>query len=236
MEGIVFQESLSLLEEVRAFLNTGYGYGYGSGSGSGDGDGDGSGDGDGYGYGSGYGDGYGDGSGDGYGYGDGYGDGDVKQPIPVIGGVIASIDSTFTIITSVHGNYAKGKFSNLDGKPGNDCYIAKVHGYFAHGVTLRNAVRDANAKWFNDQPLVEKIASFQKEFPEPDTKYSGKDLFDWHHNMTGSCEAGRRRWCEEHGLDPDKDNLTVREFCKLTRNDYGGDVIKALADAYGIAL
>ena len=52
-----------------------------------------------------------------------------------------------------------------------------------------------------------------KTHPALDEEYG--DLFDWHHVLTGSCEFGRRQWCEEHGYKP-TDSITLRTFLTET--------------------
>ena len=204
----------------------GYGYGYGSGSG------DGYGDGYGYGYGSGSGDGSGygsgDGSGDGYGYGSGYGDG-VKE---VSGSMVYIVDNTPTIITSVRANVAQGFIlqSDLQTIP---CYIVKENNKFAHGETLRDAFMSLHEKLYDDSTEEERIEAFVKKFPSYDTKYDNKDLFVYHHVLTGSCRMGRELFVNSKGLSLG-DKTSVREFVELTMDAYGGDVIRKLPKAYGI--
>ena len=241
-------------KDIERFLAVGYGYGYGDGSGYGYGYGDGSGygsgygDGSGYGYGdgdgsgSGYGSGYGYGSGDGsgYGYGDGdgsgSGDGDgsgsgsgVKE---FAGHKVYDIDSVPTLIYAVKGDVAKGATLQKDMSL-KDCWIAKRGNFFAHGDTLREAVEAVVAKWRESRPLDERIAEFVKTHPSLDEPYG--DLFEWHHVLTGSCEFGRRQWCEEHGYKP-TDSITLRTFLTETVGAYGGDVIRQVAKEYGLEL
>ena len=68
-----------------------------------------------------------------------------------------------------------------------------------------------------------------KTHPDLDTEYG--DLFDWHHILTGSCEFGRKQWCKEHGFQP-TDKITVRDFIRLTKFDFGGDIIGKLEKEY----
>ena len=235
-------ESVATVDEIRRFLavpgsgsGSGDGDGYGSGSGSGSGYGSGYGDGDGYGYGSGSGSGYGDGdgygsgsgSGSGYGYGYGYGDGDLRKFEDMD---VYYIDDIPCVICSIHRNIA------IVGVVGNDltlksAYVAKVGRSFAHGDTPREAVVAATEKDMEDRPLEERIDLFVESHPDLDTPYG--DLFQWHHTLTGSCEFGRKEWCRTHGYQP-TDSITVRTFIEQTRNDYGGDAIRELAERYGI--
>ena len=206
----------------------GSGSGYGSGSGSGSGYGSGSGDGSGYGYGYGYGYGDGYGSGDGSGYGSGYGSG-VKE---VSGSIVYIVDNTPTIITSVRANVAQGFIlqSDLQTIP---CYIVKENNKFAHGDTLRDAFISLQEKLYDDSTEEERIEAFVKKFPSYDTKYDNKDLFAYHHVLTGSCRMGRESFVNSKGLSLDG-KTSVREFVELTKNAYGGDVIRKLPKAYGI--
>ena len=177
--------------------------------------------------GSGSGDGYGSGDGDGYGYG--YGDG-VKT---LNNRPVYYVDDVPTFIDAVKGDYAVGQIIDLGDFTTTPTYIAKVHGYFAHGETLKDAVAAAESKWMEDRPLDERIDAFIQAHPREDVPYG--DLFVWHHTLTGSCEQGRREWCRQHGLHPD-DEITVRQFITLTASAYGGDAIRELAKHYNIKL
>ena len=114
-----------------------------------------------------------------------------------------------------------------------DCWIAKRGNFFSHGDTLHEAVESVEAKWRENRPLNERIAEFVKTHPALDEEYG--DLFDCHHILTGSCEFGRRQWCEEHGYKP-TDSITLRTFLTETVGDYGGDVIRQVAKEYGLEL
>lgn len=204
---------------------SGYGYGYGSGNGSGYGSGNG--DGNGYGYGYGYGNGYGNGYG--YGYGSGYGDGSGIKNIN--GYDVYVVDDTPTIFTHIHGNVAKGYIleRNVILKP---CYIVKGNGYFAHGETLKEAQSALEEKILDDMDVEEKIALFKDKFPDVNKEYPVKDFYQWHHNLTGSCEMGRKNFASNHNIDIENDIMTVKEFIRLTENAYCGEVIKELKESY----
>ena len=209
----------------------GYGYGYGDGSGSGYGSGDGSGSGDGdgdgsgSGYGYGYGYGYGDGSGDGSGYGSGYGSG-LKS---LNSERIYRIDGVPTIIRSVHGNFAIGAIlqSDLTLTP---THIARVGNFFAHGSTLRAAREAAQSKALQHEPVEQRIERFKNEYPDFNVKIPAMELFRWHNILTGSCEQGRRMFAKDKCINLDTDEFTVKEFVKLTRHSYGGEVIERILD------
>ena len=185
--------------KIKEFLAARSGDGSGSGSGSGSGDGSGSGYGSGYGSGSGYG---------------------IKK---YDGEDVHMIDGVQTIITAVHGNIAKGFIlqSDLTLTP---CFIAKVDGCFAHGETVRQAVTDARDKAFEGLPQEERITAFLDAI-KPNTEYPVMTLYDWHHRLTGSCEAGRKAFAKDHGIDLSAD-MTREAFFELTKDAYGGSVIR----------
>ena len=217
--------------KIKQFLSinsgSGDGSGYGSGSGSGYGSGYGYGDGDGSGDGSGYGSGYGYGYGYGSGYGSGYG-GNVY--IKTFGNaIIYNIDDVATIITNIHNNIAKGYILNNDLSL-MPCYIAKGNNLFAHGKTIKEAVAALQNKIFEELNVEERIDLFLKEFSDIDKKYPAKAFYDWHNKLTGSCEMGRDMFVKNGGYDLEKDMFTVKEFINITRNEYGGDIIKQLED------
>ena len=207
---------------IQRFLTLDYGYGYGYGDGYGDGYGYGDGSGDGYGYG------YGDGSGDGYGYGYGYGYGDGL--ISFNGKKVYYIDEMPTVIEKVHGNLAKGFTINSD-LTVRGCFIAKGENKFAHGekaAEVRKALQD---KIFESMDTEEKIAAFLKEF-QPDVKYKARLFYEWHHKLTGSCEFGRNSFIKRHAIDLENGMYTVKEFIEITKNDFGGDIICQLEEAF----
>lgn len=214
-----------LREEVIGFLTAGNGDGYGNGYGYGNGDGDG----DGYGYGNGYGDGYGNGYGDGNGNGYGSGNG-----IKTINGLtVYKIDGIPTIITHIRNNIAKGFIleKNVYMRP---CYVVKHNSnVFAHGETLKKAREALESKLFKDMDVCERISMFKKRF-KLSVKYPASDFYDWHHKLTGSCEMGRNNFCENHEIDIKNYEMTVEEFIALTKDEFGGSVIRQLAQEIGI--
>lgn len=210
-------------EQIKIFLNISSGYGYGSGSGSGygsgsgDGSGSGSGDGSGYGSGSGY--------GDGYGYGDGSGS---CSGIKMFNGdKVYIIDEMPTIIKFVRNNVAKGFILNNDFTL-EETFVVKENNQFAHGKTLHEAFQSLQEKLYDDSTEEERLEAFKEHFKDFSQQYSANELFTWHHVLTGSCKQGRESFCKQHGIDLDEDMFTIYEFVKLTKNSYGGDIIKKL--------
>lgn len=209
----------------------GCGYGYGRGAGTGSDSGDRYDRGLGYGSGYAYGGGYDNcnGGDEGYDIDDKSNDDiDNNYCIKSVNGLhVYMIDNMPTLITSLHNNIAQGYIlrRDLTLKP---CYIAKINQYYAHGKTAKEAVAAARSKYNINKPLEERLAEFNKAYPDREKPVPAKELYNWHHILTGSCEMGRKQFCREHNIDIETDNITVNKFIDLTRYEYGGLVIKQL--------
>ena len=245
-------DSLTVQDFLKVEFN-GHGYGDGDGSGSGYGYGDGDGDGDGYGSGSGYGYGdgygygygygygfgsgsgygYGYGSGDGYGDGSGYGDGDGSGLKSLCGEPVYMIDGVPTIITGLRGSVAMG-FIVMADLSKRKTFVVKGGGKFAHGEDLHAAQAALEEKLFDDMPVEEKLDAFREQFT-PGEAYTVADFYDWHHRLTGSCTQGRDAFAQDHELRM-SDAMTPEEFIDLTKDAFGGRIIRQLAEYYGIDL
>ena len=174
-------------------------------------------------YGSGDGSGFSEGGGSEDGSGEG-GDVSVMNIKTFNGHIIDYIDGVPTIITHIHNNVASGFIIKFD-MTLIPCYVAKAGNYFAHGKTLKNAVEDAEAKEMGEMPIEE----FIEVFGSLDSEHTGKEFYDWHHILTGSCRMGRDKFCEENGIDLTK-KYSVRYFLQITKNSYGGDIIKQIIE------
>lgn len=234
------------MENINKFLEiTHYGFDFGFGLGSGSGcnygsshgcdAGDGNIDGTCYGFGAGAGAGTGGGSGRGCGYGnDGsggaiacrYGKEDIKK---INGNMVFIVDDIPTIIRHVKNNVAKGwiLYNDLTQTP---CYIAKINGYFGHGATVRGAVNAATEKSFEHIETERVIEMFLQTFTDMNKKYPANDFYIWRHRLTGSCEMGRQAFIKNHGIDIEHDEFTVMEFIDMTKNDYGGEIMRDLEE------
>lgn len=241
-----------LKDKIKEFLalDTGSGYGHGRADGTGFGSCDGMGCGLGAGVQKNYSCGYGTAVLDGDGRGKGVGEDNsfvanddyiphgedtpcVGFGVKVINGYeVHRIDDIPTILTSIRGDVAQGFIvqSDLQLKP---CYIVKENKKFAHGETLHDAFNSLQEKLFDDSSEEERLDAFKKEFPEYDVKYDNRDFFKYHHILTGSCRMGRELFVSSKGLSLDG-KTSVREFVKLTKNAYGGDIIQKLPGIYGI--
>lgn len=201
------------IKDVIHFLSIVTGFGSGSGFGSDDGFGDGAG------YGSGY--------GDGAGYGSGAGDG--SGMFSIENRNVYYIDDIPTIITFVKNNVAKGFILNDDFTL-TPCFIVKEGTCFAHGKTLHEAFSSLQEKLYDSSSEEDRIAKFKSHFKDFSLKYKAKDLFVWHHILTGSCKLGRESFCKNHGIDIDVDEFTIYEFIELTKNSYNGEIIQKLIE------
>lgn len=172
--------------------------------------------------------------GHGYASGLGYGDGsmfgltcDIKS---YINKPVFCIDDTPTIIRSIRGNVAKGLIlkSDLITTP---CFVVKVGNCFAHGKTIKEAFLVAQAKHFNEMPEDERLQAFV-DAHEWGLEYPDKDFYDWHNKLTGSCAMGRDMFAKEHGLEKLDGKHTVEWFVELTKDAYGGEIIKRIPSLY----
>ena len=144
------------------------------------------------------------------------------------------IDDMPTIIKSirVRGNVVKGFILNSDFSL-EETFVVKGNNQFAHGKTLHDAFQSLQEKLYDDSTEEERLEAFKNHFNDFSVKYSAKDLFTWHHVLTGSCKQGRESFCKQHGIDLNKDMYTIYEFVELTKNSYGGDTIQKLITPRG---
>lgn len=239
----------------------GSGYSYSCDSGNGSGNGFGCGSEDGCGFGIGYGIGYGDGYFIGYGggfsigigdeFGEGFGRDEEEEDddddedcdnndccytfsnddiVALNGNIVDYIDRVPTIITQVHGNTACGYIVKED-LTLDSCFIAKVGNSFAHGKTIKDAVTDAVEKDMERIPIEERIKKFIEVFGPLDTEHDGKEFYNWHHILTGSCRMGRDEFCKSHNIDLTQ-KYSVRYFLDITKGSYGSNIIKLIEKAY----
>jgi len=173
---------------------------------------------------SGNGNGYG--NGDGNGYGDGYGD-EIKiqsyknDPVHYIDGIPC-------VFQSIKEEYALVEVIDMTSFGTKKMYVAKRYGLFAHGDTLKEAVEQVEEKWIASKTVEEKIEQFKTKFKKG-MFYSASLFYDWHSLLTGSCKSGKDMWVNQNRIDLNA-QMTVEQFIELTKNAYGGDVIKRLSE------
>ena len=140
------------------------------------------------------------------------------------------IDGIATVIRTAFGNAARGYVINSD-LTTQDCVIVKSGNLFAHGDTLADAQASLQEKLFDKMDPDEKIELFREKFKDG-VKYPAREFYDWHHRLTGSCEFGRTVFARDREIDLDTDTYTVREFIDITKDAYGGEIIRRLEEYY----
>ena len=163
-------------------------------------------------------------NGNGRGSGNGSGDGNGIGVKKINGMDVVEIDNIPTAIKKIRENIVFGYvFENMQLKP---CYVVKQDGLFAHGKTVKEAISALQEKLFDNMTVDERIDAFLQEI-KSNIEYPAKTFYDWHHRLTGSCEFGRNQFVKNHNIKLDQ-LMTVDEFIELTKNDYGGEIIKEL--------
>ena len=138
------------------------------------------------------------------------------------------IDDVPTIIRKFKFGAAFGAILNSD-LTLTRCWVAKGNNRFAHGATLTEAREALAGKLFDDMSEEDRIAAFWQAHNRTD-KYNGRDLWTWHHRLTGSCEMGRNQFCADRGIDIDGTEWTVAQFVELCKDSYGGGIIRRLME------
>lgn len=164
--------------------------------------------------------------GSGYGSGSGYGD---LHLTTYNGQPVYYIDDIPCYFISINKNllFAKVVVINISDFSITPQFVFKFNGCFAHGDTLKEAKRDAENKYYAQLDVSERISAFNKAFNRG-VKYDAQLFYDWHSTLTGSCETGKSMFIKQHAINLDS-KLTVDEFISITKNAYGGEIIKQLA-------
>lgn len=139
------------------------------------------------------------------------------------------VDGIPMIIKSVHSNIAHG-YVIKDDMNLEECYVAKGHGYFAHGNSIKGAIDALESKILSNLDIDTKIKEFKETFKKG-VKYSGHEYYNWHNILTGSCEFGRNNFVKNHNINLD-DELTPNEFLKLVEGEYGWSILEQLVKHY----
>ena len=110
-------------------------------------------------------------------------------------------------------------------------FIAKGHGLFAHGMTIKEAAIALEEKRVAILGFEERKQEFFEKFLESfndHDKYPAKEFSLWHGRLTGSCEAGREHFAKEHNINLDEDMITLAEFFEIVKGAYGWGIIKKI--------
>ena len=145
------------------------------------------------------------------------------------GKLVEYIDGIPCIIIAEHANSAMVDIISEADYTRKRAYIAEVDGYYGHGSTLREAVNSARVKSLEGRPLEDRLAIVRLAFDKSeDGKLSVAELSEYHHLLTGSCQYGRSRFVEEHGLSL-TDRFNLKKFIEIVGSDYGGEIIRRLS-------
>lgn len=133
---------------------------------------------------------------------------------------VHNIDGKDIIIYSVYGNYAKCGIINSDFSI-KKCFIAKQGNYFAYSDTLEQALFYANNECSVNSPLHKIIKQLNKKYPDRyNTKVPIRELFLWHHIITGASFDWQKEYCKHFNIDYYNDEYTVDYFFKMIQYAY----------------
>ena len=93
-----------------------------------------------------------------------------------------------------------------------ECYIVKDGEYKSHGETLKEALEDLQYKKLESeevQAIVEEI------------KKTGKVNKAQYRAITGACQFGTNKFCEEHNIT--EEEIDLEDLRKILINDYGAE-------------
>ena len=161
---------------------------------------------------------------DGYGYGYGYGNGINISSFH--GNKVYYIDGIPSIFKSIKGNIALVDIINITDFSASPMYIVKKGNLFAHGYSIKEAEDAVNVKYYSDLDKDEAIAEFKRCFI-PNVNYSNSEFYKWHTILTGSCNAGKDLFMKQAGITMEGE-MTVEYFLNVTKEAYGGEVIKSI--------
>jgi len=99
-----------------------------------------------------------------------------------------------------------------------DCFVAERYGVYAHGKNIKDAVSDCNFKFIQKNLNVDDLVK--------DIKERGTFTKQDYRLITGACNAGVDKFCEENNISSEK--LAIKEVLRLTADSYGGDKIREL--------
>ena len=91
--------------------------------------------------------------------------------------------------------------------------------YSAHGGTVKQAMRDVIFKYMSSQDVQIHVKRVKE--------VGIVTAFDYR-LLTGSCEAGTRKFCTDNDIDYDTIELSINEVIELTKDAYMGDKFREL--------
>ena len=91
------------------------------------------------------------------------------------------------------------------------CYLAKVGDYWAHGKTVKEAIQDAKYKATLNADISDVVAEI---------KQTGIVTIAQYRAITGACREGCRRFLQSIGK-PDATELPLADVMEQVKNHYG---------------
>ena len=104
-----------------------------------------------------------------------------------------------------------------------EIYIVKEKDLSAHGETLKEAMDDLIYKKTQNEEIENIIAEIKK---------TGKVNRAQYRAITGACQYGTNKFCEEHNIQ-DLEEISLEELRKILINDYGAEKFWNLIDKDG---
>lgn len=109
------------------------------------------------------------------------------------------------------------KGQNLDGE---EIYVVKEKDICAHGDTLKQALEDLQFKKLKSEEVQDIIKEIKK---------TGKVNRMQYRAITGACQYGTNKFCEEHNIQ-ELDEISLEELRTILINDYGAEKFWNLID------
>ena len=103
---------------------------------------------------------------------------------------------------------------------GEEIYIVKEKDICSHGDTLKQALEDLQFKKLKSEEVQDIIKEIKK---------TGKVNRMQYRAITGACQYGTNKFCEEHNIQ-ELDEISLEELRKILINDYGAEKFWNLID------
>ena len=101
-----------------------------------------------------------------------------------------------------------------------EVYIVKEKELSAHGNTLKEAMDDLIFKKTQNEEIKNIVAEIKK---------TGKVNRAQYRAITGACQYGTNKFCEEHNIQ-DLEEISLEELRKILINNYGAEKFWNLID------
>ena len=96
---------------------------------------------------------------------------------------------------------------------GEEIYVVKEKDLCSHGDTLKQALEDLQFKKLKSEEVQDIIKEIKK---------TGKVNRMQYRAITGACQYGTNKFCEEHNIQ-ELDEISLEELRKILINDYGAE-------------